>query len=80
MKRTLIYALVTLKKKLKNIPDFMVGGYYLFRVLLKELELENGKGGLLPLINVFSAICVNFIYGGRVGGIPPRSLLLIGVN
>ena len=46
----------------------------------KELELENGKDGLLPLINVFSAICVNFIYGGRVGGIPPIRPQLIGVN
>ena len=46
----------------------------------KELELENGKDGLLPLINVFSAICVNFIYGGSVGGIPPIRPQLIGVN
>ena len=46
----------------------------------KELELENGKDGLLPLINVFSAICVNFIYGGGVGGIPPIRPQLIGVN
>ena len=47
---------------------------------VKELELENGKDGLLPLINVFSAICVNFIYGGRVRGIPPIRPQLIGVN
>ena len=46
----------------------------------KELELENGKDRLLPLINVSSVICVNFIYGGSVGGILPRSLQLIGVN
>ena len=42
---------------------------YLDRIYLvegKELELENGKDRLLPLINVSTVICVNFIYGGSV--------------